>query len=162
MTVYVFDTSSFSQLFGSYYRSVFPTLWALFDEMVSAGRLVSVREVRNEIKRCLGEKLETLTEWCASHQELFTTPSPQEQSHVASIFHNSHFLQLVTQKALLKGTPVADPFVIAKARVIGVGGCVVTEESYKPNAAKMPNVCAHFGVDCTNLEGFMERERWQF
>ena len=55
MTVYVFDTSSFSQLFGSYYRSVFPTLWTLFDEIVSAGRLVSVREVRNEIKRYLGK-----------------------------------------------------------------------------------------------------------
>ena len=79
MTVYVFDTSSFSQLFGSYYRSVFPTLWAFFDEMVSAGRLVSVREVRNEIKRYLGKKLEALTGWCASHQELFTTPRLQEQ-----------------------------------------------------------------------------------
>ncbi len=160
MTIYVFDTSSFSQLFGSYYRSVFPTLWALFDEMVAAGRLVSVREVRNEIERNLGTRLETLTEWCALHQELFTTPSPQEQSHVASIFHNSHFLQLVTQKALLKGTPVADPFVIAKAWEIG--GCVVTEEADRPNAARIPNVCAHFGVDYTNLEGFMEREGWQF
>ena len=160
MTVYVFDTSSFSQLFGSYYRSVFPTLWALFDEIVSAGRLVSVREVRNEIERNLGTRLETLTGWCASHQELFTTPSPQEQRYVASIFHNSHFLQLVTQKALLKGTPVVDPFVIAKAWE--VGGCVVTEEADRLNAARIPNVCAHFGVDCTNLEGFMERERWQF
>jgi hypothetical protein len=132
----------------------------LFDEIVSAGRLVSVREVRNEIERNLGTRLETLTGWCASHQELFTTPSPQEQRYVASIFHNSHFLQLVTQKALLKGTPVADPFVIAKAWE--VGGCVVTEEADRLNAARIPNVCAHFGVDCTNLEGFMERERWQF
>ena len=80
MTVYVFDTSSFSQLFGSYYRSVFPTLWALFDEMVSAGRLVTVREVKNEIERYPGTKLETLTEWCALHRELFTTPSLQEQA----------------------------------------------------------------------------------
>ena len=160
MTVYVFDTSSFSQLFGSYYRSVFPTLWALFGEMVSTGRLVTVREVKNEIERYPGTKLETLTGWCASHQELFTTPSPQEQSHVASIFHNSHFLQLVTQKALLKGTPVADHFVIAKAGEIG--GCVVTEEADRPNAAKIPNVCEHFRVDYTDLEGFMERERWQF
>lgn len=160
MTVYVFDTSSFSQLFGSYYPSVFPTLWALFDEMVKTDRLVSVREVRNEIERNPGTRLGTLTDWCASHQELFTTPSPQEQTRVASIFHNSHFLQLVTQKALLKGTPVADPFVVAKSWEIG--GCVVTEEAYKRNAAKIPNVCEHFGVDYTNLEGFMERERWQF
>ena len=162
MTVYVFDTSSFSQLFGSYYRSVFSTLWALFDEMVLTGRLVTVREVKNEIERYPGTKLETLTEWCASHRELFTTPTLQEQRYVADIFRHSHFRQLVTQKARLKGMPVADPFVVAKARLIGVGGCVVTEEVHKPNAAKIPNVCEHFGVDCTNLEGFMERERWQF
>ena len=130
--------------------------------MVSAGRLVSVREVRNEIKRYLGKKLEALTGWCASHQELFTTPRLQEQRYVADIFRHSHFQQLVRQKELLKGTPVADPFVIAKARVIGVGGCVVTEESHKPNAAKIPNACEYFGVPYTNLEGFMEREGWQF
>ena len=160
MTVYVFDTSSFSQLFGSYYQSVFPTLWALFDEMVAAGRLVSVREVKNEIERNLGTRLEMLTAWCVSHQELFTAPNPQEQRYVASIFQQSHFRQLVTQKALLRGTPVADPFIVARAWELG--GCVVTEEADRPNAARIPNVCAHFSVDCTNLEGFMERERWQF
>ena len=35
-------------------------------------------------------------------------------------------------------------------------GCVST------NAVKIPNVCEHFGVDCTNLEEFMEREKWRF
>ena len=160
MTVYVFDTSSFSQLFGSYYRSVFPTLWALFDEMVKTDRLVSVREVMNEIERNPGTRLGTLTEWCALHRELFTTPGPEEQRYVADIFRHSHFQQLVRQKELLRGTPVADPFVVAKAWEIG--GCVVTEEADRPNAARIPNVCAHFGVDYTNLEGFMEREGWQF
>lgn len=42
------------------------------------------------------------------------------------------------------------------------GGCVVTEEANTQNAAKIPNVCEHFGVDCTNVEGFMERESWTF
>ena len=32
----------------------------------------------------------------------------------------------------------------------------------KKNAAKIPNVCEHFGVHCTNVEGFMERESWTF
>lgn len=162
MTIYVFDTSSFSQLFGSYYPSVFPTLWALFDEMLKADRLVSVREVRNEIERNPGTRLETLTKWCALHRDLFTTPGPKEQRYVADIFRHSHFQQLVRQQELLRGTPVADPFVVAKARLIGVGGCVVTEEVLKPNAAKIPNVCEYFDVDYTNLEGFMEREGWKF
>jgi hypothetical protein len=50
--------------------------------------------------------------------------------------------------------------VIAKAKV--VGGCVVTQEKKKPQAAKIPNVCEHFGIHCVNLEGFMEQENWTF
>lgn len=61
---------------------------------------------------------------------------------------------------MLVGDPAADPFVIARAKIIG--GCVVTEEKLKPNAAQIPNVCDHFGIDCTNLEGLIEAEGWQF
>ena len=67
---------------------------------------------------------------------------------------------LVRQQERLQGKPVADPFVIAKAKVHN--GCVITQEVKKPNAARIPNVCEHFGVDCLNLEGFMEREDWTF
>ena len=31
-----------------------------------------------------------------------------------------------------------------------------------PNAAKIPNVCDHFGIPCVNLEGFMAKEKWEF
>jgi hypothetical protein len=44
---------------------------------------------------------------------------------------------------------------IASARVRG--GCVVTEEANKPNAAKIPNVCEHFGIHWTNVEGFWKQ-----
>ncbi|RKU31484.1 hypothetical protein C6499_04300 [Candidatus Poribacteria bacterium] len=26
----------------------------------------------------------------------------------------------------------------------------------------MPNICQHFDVDWTNMQGFMERENWSF
>jgi hypothetical protein len=48
----------------------------------------------------------------------------------------------------------------ASARVRG--GCVVTEEKLKPKAAKIPNVCEHFGVHCTNVEGFLKQKGWTF
>ena len=60
----------------------------------------------------------------------------------------------------LTGIPCTDPFVIAKAKF--VDGCVATEEKQKKNAAKIPNVCERFEIDCTNLQGFMEREGWTF
>lgn len=71
-----------------------------------------------------------------------------------------HFQNLVTERNRLTGRPIADPFVIALAEAIN--GCVVTQEKEKPNAAKIPNVCDHFDIECTNLQGFMEREGWKF
>ena len=79
---------------------------------------------------------------------------------VSQIFSVPHFQALVPEKSQLDNRPCADPFVIARAKIIN--GCVVTEEKWKPNAAKIPNVCEHFGIDCTNLQGFMEREGWTF
>lgn len=32
----------------------------------------------------------------------------------------------------------------------------------KPNAAIVPNICEHFGVDWLNLEQFMQQEGWKF
>ena len=42
------------------------------------------------------------------------------------------------------------------------GRTVVTMESLKPNAARIPNICEHFGVRCMDLEEFMEAEGWKF
>lgn len=56
--------------------------------------------------------------------------------------------------------PVADPFIIACAKI--KYGCVITAEALKPNAPKILTVCQHFPIDCTNVQGLMEREGWQF
>jgi len=114
--------------------------------------------VRNELDRqCTREHLR---DWIDRHREVFAIPSPRETSFVARIFMVSHFHQLVAQKQRLKGSPVADPFVIAAASVRN--GRVVTEETRRPNAGKIPNVCEHFAIPWTNLEGFMEAEGWEF
>ena len=68
---------------------------------------------------------------------------------------------MIRRKERLKERPVADPFVIARAKCLE-NGCVVTTEKHKPNSAQIPNVCEYFGVDWTDLEGFMEREQWRF
>ncbi len=79
---------------------------------------------------------------------------------ISQIFSVQHFQNLVGKKQRLKGTPVADPFIIACAKI--KNGCVITEEAFKPNAAKIPNICKYFNVDCTNVEGLMQREGWRF
>jgi len=86
--------------------------------------------------------------------------STAETEFIAEIFRVSHFRDLVSERQRLKGSVVADPFVIACARV--QEGCVVTEEAFKPDAAGIPNVCQYFGIDCTNFEGFLNHMGWEY
>jgi hypothetical protein len=92
--------------------------------------------------------------------KVFTIPTPEEMSFVQTIFSAPHFRALLGKKQLLRGVPVADPFVVACAKIRQ--GTVVTEERYKPHAAKIPNVCEHFQIPCINLEYFMREQKWNF
>ncbi|HEX8262860.1 MAG TPA: DUF4411 family protein [Allosphingosinicella sp.] len=155
--MYVFDNSPISVLFRNYYRRRFPTLWDRFDALVADGRIVSTREVYRE---AVDSSFENLRDWVTAHQSVFHVPTAAEGSFVGRIYAVRHFQQNIEQKKLLKGGRNADPFVIAKAAT--EGRCVVTMEQFKENGAKIPNICAHFGVDCLSLERFMEREGWEF
>ncbi len=164
--IYVFDTSSIRAL-QHFYPRVFKSIWDGLKALVQQKRLISTREVFNELER-QAVSAEVL-QWAKDNKKLFTTPSTAELQFVATIFQVEHFQSLIGVQQRLKGTPVADPFVIACAEM--TEGTVVTEEgwlrssrmlTHKPNAAKIPNVCAHFKVPCTDLEGFMQQQGWTF
>lgn len=154
---YVFDNSPISVLFKNYYRNRFPTLWERFDALVTAGRIVSVREAYREIQ---DGAVESCRQWAEDNQALFAMPTPAEGAFVAGIYAVPHFQQNIEQQKMLKGGRNADPFVIAKAAV--EKRAVVTMELLKPHAVKIPNICQHFGVRCLTLEQFMESEGWTF
>ena len=153
---YVFDSGPLIDMFRHYYRQRFPSLWQLFDTMIENNLITSTREVFNE----LINRGDDLSDWCEEQRQLFVTPNKIEQGFVREIFINPHFQGVLRKQEKLEGRPVADPFVVARAR--HTGGCVVTTEKYRPNAPKIPNICEKFGVECVNLEAFMEREQWQF
>lgn len=164
--IYVFDTSSIRSL-QHFYPRVFKTIWDGLDKLVEQQSLMSTREVFNELERQAVS--DEVLKWAKSHKALFATPTGPELQFVAEIFKIKHFQGLIGAQQRLKGTPVADPFVIACARVNK--GTVVTEEGWqhpgkpltlKPNAAKIPNVCTHFKVPCIDLEEFMHQQGWTF
>lgn len=155
---YVFDTSSWIDLFSNFYESRFPSLWRKFDQLIDSQQIVSVREAANEIKRHY--RADRLTEWMRQNPSVFTAPTESEVAFVKEIFEYPHFQTMISRKSRLTGQPVADPFVIARARFFDA--TVITQERFKENAAKIPNVCEHFGIGWTDLEGFMEREGWEF
>tara|TARA_R110000868_G_scaffold49503_10_gene159622 strand:- start:2388 stop:2858 length:471 start_codon:yes stop_codon:yes gene_type:complete len=154
---YAFDTSALSALHRNYYRRRFPTLWEHFDNLVANAEIVSTREVLREIE---DSPLENLREWSVNNKELFAIPSAAEGAFVSEIYRVEHFQQNIEKQKLLKGGKNADPFIIARAQVSE--HAVVTMELFKAGASKIPNICRHFEIPCLTLEGFMEKEEWQF
>ena len=155
--MYVFDTSSFRELFHFYPRR-FPTLWQAFHALIENERVLSVKEVLQEMS--VGSSEHPDTKWAKSYKKIFKEPTVEEAKFIAEIFKVEHFQQSLEQKKLLKGGYFADPFIIASAKINSA--IVVTQERAKQNGTKIPNICDRFGVSCTNLEGFMEREQWEF
>ncbi len=156
--IYVFDSSPFITLFRHYYPERFPTLWKKFERLVKGRNITSTREVYNEIERFGGE--DRLAQWAKNNRSLFTEPVREELLFIADIFGVNHFQAMIRKKERLQGWPVADPFVVAKAKV--ARGRVVTQERYKKNSPNLPNVCEYFKIPWLDLEEFMKKENWRF
>lgn len=154
---YVFDTSPFSALFKSFYRGRFPSLWRRFDALIGDGTILSTREVRRELEQY---GVPECQQWLRDNGHVFTTPTAQEGVFVSRIYAVPHFQQNIELRKLQKGGLCADPFVVAKAAVCQA--TVVTLESAPAHGARIPNICEHFGVECCDLEQFMENENWIF
>ncbi len=155
--IYVFDTSSFIVL-GHYFPQRFPSFWQNFNDYVISGRIISVREVYKELKNKGNKK--HLDDWIEKNKNIFIIPNEKETDFVKEIFRIPHFQQIVTTRHRLSGMPVADPFIIAVAKIRK--GIVVTEENKKEHAARIPNICEYFDIAWTNLNGFMEQEKWKY
>ena len=156
--IYVFDTNSLSNVLTHYYRDRFLSFWEKFDEAIREGCLVSVRECKGELQDKFSD--EKIAQLAKHNADFFAKPTTKELAFITQIYSIPHFRQNLERKKLLGGGYFADPFIIANAKV--VNGVAVTEETLKDNAAKIPNICKHFGIDCLNLEGLMEREDWTF
>ena len=165
---YVIDTGFFI-IARDFYMEIFPSFWEKLDVAAYNEDFSSVEEVRREIEE-YGGKQEQLIAWIKEHKKLFTSPTIEEQEKVREILAAKEgFHTLLSKKQQMRPGPFADPFIIAKAIV--TESVVVTREL--PNTKtdrngkiqgnyKIPNVCAHYGVDCITPEQFMHNEGWRF
>lgn len=155
--MYVLDTNVFISL-GLYYPKRFPTIWERVNSLADAGGLISVREVRRELgTKCSSEHILV---WINNYRHIFQIPSNAECNIVSSIFQKPQYQGFVKRNNILKGLPVADPFIIAAAKVRKY--FVVTQESNKSKGARIPTACKDFGVTCIDLENFLERENLKY
>ena len=157
MTVYIFDASSLL-VFQNYFPDTFQSFWEALDDLVDRDRVFSVKECLNELDTRINRP--HLTNWVQRVKVIFRPPNNEETLFVSEILKNNRFRDLVKKAAILEDKPVADPWIIASGKIHKA--CVVTEESYKPHAARIPNACEFYKVDCTNVEGFLKREKWRF
>ena len=156
--IYVFDTNVFSQFYRSYYPDIFPSLHQKFDQLVANGQITSTREVMRELQD--GAVAEA-REWADRNCNLFPMPSAAEAQFVRRILRE--FQNNIGRKQILKGGRNADPFVIARAKILNATVVTLERKSKQDTkSAKIPNICQHFEIPCASLEEFMELENWTF
>ena len=160
---YVIDSSSLIKAFGNFQESRFPSFWKKFELFVKEQKIVSVREVLREIE----DNGDRLSKWAINKKkDFFLEPQIDELEFVQEIFQNRHYQRLIKQRQMISSAPVADPFIIAKAK--SIEGCVITEDGFyrdgrvKKGGPSPASICKDFGIACVNLDGFMEREGWEF
>ena len=156
--IYVFDTSSFIVL-SHYYKDQFPSLWKNINREVKNNKIISVKEVFNEIESYGPET--DLKKWARENNRIFQPMNEEESRIMFDIFKEyPKFQNMLNKKNHLKDKPFADPFLVAKAMY--VKGTVVSEESFQKNGIKIPNLCEVKKVPCLKLRGFMKKQNWRF
>jgi hypothetical protein len=151
--MYIFDKNVFISL-GHYYPGRFPTIWGRIGELVDNGKLRSVREVRREIETNCPFKY--IAQWVQDHSYIFMMPTEAELMIVRDIFRSEQYRGLVRRQNIIRGLPVADPFIVAAGKFYEA--LVVTQELLLSGAARIPTLCQKLEVRCTDLEGFLEEE----
>lgn len=157
-SVYVIDSSALIDLKDLYPKSVFENVWSKLTNLIQINRMISSTEVFREIKK----KEDDLLSWCKANSRMFVGTNEEHLKIVEEIMKK--YPKLVKHDTL---HPVADPFVIAVAKVLKDQNLdapipiVVTHEKREENV-KMPTVCIEYGVENMRLLEMFEAEGWKF
>jgi Domain of unknown function (DUF4411) len=145
--LFVFDSSAYINGWRDHYPpSTFPSVWMLIEECFNDGRVLSPREVYNELTR----KDDDVAAWAKDRLPGFVEPSEAVMRAAGAIFEN--------ELPDSGDRDAADPWVIAEARIRDL--TVVTYEgrtfsgvptSDKRWARSMPGICNRLGVPCLTL-----------
>lgn len=150
---YIFDSGPFIDC-RYYFPGVFKSYWNNLNQLAQNKDVLSVREVYNEIQK--GSDI--ISEWAEKNKDIFEKPSKDEFEIVKDIL--AKHKELIRVVNFTGGSPVADPFIIAKAKVNNL--IVVTQETFRENAHKIPNICKELNLKYITLEEFMIKEGWEY
>ncbi len=131
----------------------FSSLWDKMDVLIKNGTMISTEEVLHELEK----KADEVHSWAKQRSEMFLPLDEPVQVEVGLIL--ATYPRLVDVR---KNRSIADPFVIAQAKI---SGCmVVTGEraSHNLDKPRIPDVCAELGIECIDFLGMIKKNSWQF
>jgi len=145
---YLLDANTYIQAKNQYYgMDICPAYWDWLDQQFQQRLVASVKMIGRELR-----DLRTLSPTTTKKPKLFF-------SSIIQAVMQGDYNQGNRDSFLAK----ADPWIIAKARVIGAA--VVTHESVlAPNTrkVKVPNICHQFDVPCVNTFQFLRELNARF
>jgi len=152
--VYCIDSSTLMNFEDKFPDDIFVGLWDDLAELIHQGRLVSHREVFDEIQQGGG----FLTDWAKLHRQIFVDHTAKQAGLIG---------QIVDQFPALSGAKKtsaheADPWLIAQSICNNKTLTVVTDESPKPQKRRIPVACDSFGVPWMNGYQLLRYEKWQY
>jgi hypothetical protein len=152
---YSLDSSALINGWHKLYPSdTFHGLWDdLLPGLIRAGTLVATKEVLREVEK----QDDAVLAWCIEHNKLFVEIDDAQQAKMSYII-NKH-VRLVDSK---KNRSACDPWVIALAMCHDPALTVITEEGSGGKSPRIPDVCGVEGLQCLNLLGLIQREKWSF
>lgn len=159
MVRYWLDANIFIAAKNSVYDfDINTTLWNWLHDQLKAGTVASPSRVYQEILK--HRKNDALKSWVTAKKGDGLCREPDKKvCDAAKLIANHVFTcgryKIAQANAFSKG---ADAWVIAHAMSTDPTGTVVTFEirvDPRSSRVKIPDVCAHFGVGCTNLQGLL-------
>lgn len=154
---YLLDSNTLIEAKNRYYQMRFcPGYWTWLTRSKRNGQLASVESVGMELRRGTDE----LAQWAVQEADLFLPESDDETQTAFAEVAGHLAAQVGNMKAgaLNEFLGGADPWLIAKARVLG--HTIVTHERLDTGNRRkflIPNVCQHYGVECINTFDMLNR-----
>jgi len=159
---YLLDANTLIEAKNRYYQMSFcPAYWTWLTRNRQSGHLASVESVGAELRRGTDE----LARWAVREADLFLPESDAETQTAFADIAEYAASQIGSMHAGALGEFLsgADPWLIAKARVLG--HTIVTHERFNPASRRkflIPNVCQHYEVECINTFDMLNRLEARF
>ena len=162
--MYILDANAFiSASNGDFTFDSCPEYWNWLAQAEYQGFLMSIEEIRAQIKQRKTEAQQALLDWCNKNEKLFK-PTTYKDEHSDTVDdwvqdpERPYF-----EDAINEFLQDPDSYIISEA--LARGGTVVTyeiSEPYRRNRVKIPDVCAGLGIECIKPHEMLRREGVRF